>query len=246
MFESQLQDIGLTQGEIKVYLALLDLGETTTGRIIDQSGLSSGKIYEILDKLISKGLVTYIVKEKTKYFQPTNPKKILEYVQDQQRRIEEKQQQIESILPSLLASYSAQKIAYSAIIYKGIQGLRTALFDTLDGLGADDEWLAFGVRGDRPEPVMRIWDQWLKQRVKRRIPSKMIVANKDAYNLFKDIGLTGFRLLALNSFAPVTISGNVVLIYNWSDLSVLKITNQETASSFKELFYSLWTIGKPL
>ena len=34
MIEQVLQEIGLTQNEIKVYLALLDLGESKTGDIL--------------------------------------------------------------------------------------------------------------------------------------------------------------------------------------------------------------------
>src|SRR3989344_337750 len=63
MNEQLLEDIGLTKGEIKVYLTLLKLRETTTGKIIEEAQISSGKIYEILDKLIKKGLVSYIIKE---------------------------------------------------------------------------------------------------------------------------------------------------------------------------------------
>ena len=68
MLEKELMGIGLTQREVKVYLALLKLGESTTGKIIQESGISSGKIYEILEKLIGKGLASYTIKEKTKYF----------------------------------------------------------------------------------------------------------------------------------------------------------------------------------
>ncbi|MFH1455442.1 MAG: helix-turn-helix domain-containing protein, partial [archaeon] len=68
MNEKLLEEIGLTKGEVKVYLTLLKLGSTTTGKIIDEAQISSGKIYEILDKLIKKGLASYIIKDKTKYF----------------------------------------------------------------------------------------------------------------------------------------------------------------------------------
>ena len=49
-----LEEIGLTKSEIKVYLALLELGSSTTGPIVDKSKASSSKIYEILDKLMQK------------------------------------------------------------------------------------------------------------------------------------------------------------------------------------------------
>ena len=47
MDEKILEQIGLTKGESIVYLTLLKIGETTTGKIIEQAQISSGKIYEI-------------------------------------------------------------------------------------------------------------------------------------------------------------------------------------------------------
>ena len=69
MKKSLLEDIGLTRSEINVYLALLELGSSTTGKIIDKAKVSSSKIYEVLDKLIQKGLVSFIIKSGIKYFQ---------------------------------------------------------------------------------------------------------------------------------------------------------------------------------
>jgi sugar-specific transcriptional regulator TrmB len=54
-----LEDIGLTKTEIKIYLALLKLGQSTTTNIIKDAGIHASKVYEFLDKLIKKGLVSY-------------------------------------------------------------------------------------------------------------------------------------------------------------------------------------------
>ena len=63
-----LRKVGLTDGESKVYLALLELGSSTTGPIVKEADIAKSIVYQILDRLIQKGLVSYIVKEKTKYF----------------------------------------------------------------------------------------------------------------------------------------------------------------------------------
>ena len=68
-----MRKVGLTNSEIAVYSALVKLRSSTTGPIVKEAGISSGKIYEILDKLIAKGLVSYIVKAGRKYFQLTEP-----------------------------------------------------------------------------------------------------------------------------------------------------------------------------
>ena len=47
-----LREAGLTKGEIKVYLALIELGSTTTGPLIEKSKVSRSIVNEILKKLI--------------------------------------------------------------------------------------------------------------------------------------------------------------------------------------------------
>ena len=64
-----LAEIGLTERESKVYLALLELGSTTTGPLVKKSEVPNSKVYEILESLQNKGLVSWITKGKTKYFQ---------------------------------------------------------------------------------------------------------------------------------------------------------------------------------
>ena len=39
-----LADLGLTDGEIRVYTALLELGASTSGKIIEKSKISPSKI----------------------------------------------------------------------------------------------------------------------------------------------------------------------------------------------------------
>ena len=53
--EELLAEIGLTKSEIAVYFALLEIGSSTTGPIIKEAGIASGKAYLILDKLLEKG-----------------------------------------------------------------------------------------------------------------------------------------------------------------------------------------------
>ena len=64
-----LLKIGLTEGESKVYLALTELGSSTVGPIVKKSGVAYSNIYDILHRLIEKGIVSFIIKNKTRYFQ---------------------------------------------------------------------------------------------------------------------------------------------------------------------------------
>ncbi|MBW3012929.1 helix-turn-helix domain-containing protein, partial [Candidatus Woesearchaeota archaeon] len=92
--ETLLEGLGLTKSEISVYLALLELGSSTTGKIVDKSGASSSKIYEILDKLIQKGLVSYVLKANIKYFEAAPPKRILDYIEEKKASISKQEEDV--------------------------------------------------------------------------------------------------------------------------------------------------------
>jgi len=71
--EEFLDEIGLSQYEKKTYLTLLRIGNSKSRKIAKESGVSYGRIYEILDKLEEKGLVT-IIPTKPKTFDAIDPK----------------------------------------------------------------------------------------------------------------------------------------------------------------------------
>ena len=77
MEEKVFRDLGFSEREIKVYLALLELGSTTVGPVAAKTRLQHSKVYQTIEKLIDKGLVTFVLKSKTKYFQAEEPKQIL-------------------------------------------------------------------------------------------------------------------------------------------------------------------------
>ncbi|MDO8660455.1 MAG: helix-turn-helix domain-containing protein, partial [Candidatus Woesearchaeota archaeon] len=91
---SPLIDVGLTQGESKVYVALLELGFAKAGRVIEQTNLQSSVVHSVLHSLCSKGLVAYVKKENIKHYKAVSPEILLDYV-------EKKKQAIAMILPVL-------------------------------------------------------------------------------------------------------------------------------------------------
>ena len=65
-FES-LKKLGLTEGEIKVYTSLIKMGRAPITIISSKTGLNRTGLYDIMEGLIEKGLVSYIYEEKKKY-----------------------------------------------------------------------------------------------------------------------------------------------------------------------------------
>src|SRR3989338_2284171 len=111
MNTSVLKKIGLTDTEIKTYVELLSLGATSAGKIVAQTGIHRKNLYDALNKLIEKGLVTYVIENKIRVFQAKEPDNLLRY-------LDEKREELEEILPELNAKASSHAPEIESEIYR--------------------------------------------------------------------------------------------------------------------------------
>ena len=76
-----LQEIGLANSEIIVYTTLLKTGSIKVGGLMREVSLHRSRVYEAINRLIEKGLVSYVIKENIKYFEASNPERLLSYIE---------------------------------------------------------------------------------------------------------------------------------------------------------------------
>ena len=247
MNEKLLEEIGLTKGEIKVYLTLLEIGQTTTGKIIEKAQISSGKIYEILDKLMKKGLVSFIIKEKTKYFQASSPNRILDFIHEKEKNLKEKEQELQKEIPLLLDLQKSKREKYETNLFRGFRGIQTAIFDALRDLTSKDKVLAMGIISSKKELFNIMWQKWHIERIRRKIVCEAIFSDKgtEYYNVFKKMRHTNVKVLEGITPSAIDIMGDKVLIFTYEDEpSCLSITNKEIAKSFTTFFETMWRIAE--
>src|SRR4030043_655358 len=96
MIEDDLQEIGLTKKEAEIYLAALELGETTIQRIAKKSGVKRATIYRIADELKKKGLMSSYKKKTGAVYRAESPRKLNE-------KIQARADLMAKILPNMLA-----------------------------------------------------------------------------------------------------------------------------------------------
>ena len=166
MDETLLEKLGLTRGEIKVYLALNKLGESTIGPIGKESKVSKSKMYDILDRLIEKGLVGYITKEGTKYFMANDPHMILEYIEKKENELGKiKNEVVTEVLPQLMmqrASVSKKRVAE---MYEGLNGIKAVREELMMTFKAEDTFMVLGA----PKIANVKWEGWFLDFHRRRI-----------------------------------------------------------------------------
>jgi sugar-specific transcriptional regulator TrmB len=143
-----LLKIGLTEGEAKVYLALSELGSSTVGPIVKKAGVAYSNIYDILHRLIEKGIVSFIIKNKTKYFQAASPSNLVQYLDKKQEKIIQDKELLKKILPDI-EKLQEIKSKQEAEVFIGKKGLRTAYEKLCKDASKHDEILFFYIHDEK-------------------------------------------------------------------------------------------------
>ena len=123
--QKELENLGLTSNESKIYIYLLKKGETTTGSIIKETNIANSRVYESLNSLISKSLVTYTIQKDGKHFKAENPRTLIEIENERKKKIE-------LILPSLINLQNKEQKETSTAVYEGFQGFKTAFHKIIE------------------------------------------------------------------------------------------------------------------
>jgi predicted transcriptional regulator len=250
MDTSILREAGLTDGEIKVYLALLELGSSTTGPITEKSGIARSIIYQILDKLTQKGLVSQIIKEKTKYFQAAEPNKILEYIEERKSKLEENKRMVEKFLPELVLK---QKFAPKSEtnMYLGFKGIRTAHEHSYLKLKKGEGYCYLGVPAYQPEEQHLYWKRDGVRRVKAGIRFKGLMNRDTDPEILKNRNSysgTEVRYMPEGIKTPacfMTFKDTVIIILQSPTAIAVEIINQDIADSFQAYFEEFWRKSVP-
>ena len=89
MIEENLSKLGFSPSEIKIYLHLLKNGSSYPNKISAEAKLNRTNVYEALDRLVAKGVVSFITKNKVKWYEAKSPDSILSMLKQQQNEFNE-------------------------------------------------------------------------------------------------------------------------------------------------------------
>ena len=236
-----LEDLGLTNAEIKTYLALLDLGSSTAGAILEKSALQNSVIHRALNSLIEKGLINYVLEGKRKVYQATDPEQFLHF-------IDEKKERFQKLLPELKMRQKLAPSKESATIFKGIRGLKEIYHFMIDLDGK--EYNTFGGGKDCLARMGETW--WLSMHTKRianKLKSRQVFDEtiRPHDNKFGKRPLTKVRYLSADfaQFQETIIVGDYVAITVFTERPYgFLIHDAEVAKGYKKYFELLWNIAK--
>jgi sugar-specific transcriptional regulator TrmB len=243
-----LEDIGLTEGETKVYLSLLRMGESKTGPIAKDAMVSSSKVYKILDRLINKGLVVYVIKGKVKFFSAVEPRRILDYMKRREKEFKKKMNVVADIIPQLENEMNIRQQP-EAVVYDGLRAVSNFFWNILDELKSGEQYYVLGANYGDQDPVLRaFFSKYHKARYKRGIKVKMLANHNERRNLLA----TTKKSANIRYLPEHFISKMQITFYkNKAFISIMKkrptgflIYGEEAVRNFQGYFDSFWRIAK--
>src|SRR3990167_2385024 len=120
-----LEKIGLSKAEIKVYISLLELGSVPSGSIVKETEFRKSTVYESIRRLQEKGLVSYVIKEGIKYFEATDPERIIDFIHEQKRKLNETEENAKELIKHLKKGFDILKPHAEAHVLVGVEGFKT-------------------------------------------------------------------------------------------------------------------------
>jgi len=242
-----LQKSGLTEGESKVYLSLLGLGQSSITKIVTKSKVSTSKSYDILNRLEEKGLVSHALISGIKHFKAASPNRIIENLESKEKEMKTTLLEVEKILPFLLDKQKEKESDEEAEIYIGMNGLISVFNEETAWMKeTNGKSYAIGLTtgGKYGESVNKFFERMQYKRDKLKLKT-YIIANKKTKGSFHYLEKSkhcqikyveaGSEMVSINTYSEKTI----IAIYSKKPF-LFVIKSKDLAKDFKEYFDSIW------
>lgn len=242
--QEKLIRLGLSKNEATIYLFLLKNPNITTGLIIKETGISNSRVYESLNSLIAKGLVSYIIQKDGKHFNASPPEKFLE-------KEEERKKQIEELVPELKKLKTEKEFRTNTAVFEGFEGFKTAFKKIIEDCPKEETIyiLGFSEQPYATESLRIFLTNMNLKSAQKKHKLKILLDSSVEETLGKDREKeknTEVKYMPKGYISPsaIDVFEDYVYIFLWEEKPfVFMIRNERIAESFKQYFNFLWKIA---
>lgn len=239
--EETLIDCGLTKNESKVYVALLKLGSATAVEITKKSKVHRVNVYDALERLQYKGLISTIMQAKKRIYEAANPEQLLNL-------IKQKEEALQQILPELEQEFKLKKEKQQVYHFLGPEGVMRAYYMILEQKAT---LYALGGSGLNRKYLKHRHEMWNKERKKRRIKIKALYyehTRKERESSWDDPTVK-IRFLPnkFKTIGMIDICGDLIvnLLPIEGEIMAIVIENKILADTYRKHFDFIWQFAKP-
>ena len=239
----ELEKLGLNKNESIVYVELMKFGKATAGELIKKTQFHRTIIYDNLDKLIDKGLVSYIfLGGKRKLFQIAPPEMLSDFLAEEQKKLDEKRNLANNLQKEIKKSFQINSGKQEAAIYRGVKGAKFVLYDILN---EKKDLISFGAPKESVEIMGSVyWKNYNLKRQKLRIHAKLLFneslrewAKKEIFHF--PTNKIKFMKIFKEAITQTIVCGSKTAVFVWTDKPIVTLIDDVNVSDSYIHFFKM-------
>lgn len=242
MYNEILEELGLSQNEAKIYIALIELGQSSVPKISVKTGIHKRNIYDTIPRLLQKGIIYQLAETKENKYAAVEPDKLSDLIW-------EKESRLNKILPALNRQFKKTTTNEAVYIYKGVEGFKNYLRDILK---AGEDVYFIGAKGGWFDKNLQTFiKKFLKQAKAKGIKYHHIFDNSVREQAPELLPLLGkpykFLPSKYSTTGAIDIFGDHIVTFSGlnvkeitQDVTLVVIINKELADCYRTWFKFMW------
>lgn len=252
---SFLENLGLNNEEITIYLALIEKGPLTILELSRDTGINRTRVYRLLEKLKRKGIIDEVIEEHKTLAKACEIENLELLIKDKEAKTKYLRETFPHISDMLSGKRVLSQPNTKVLFYRGKEGIRQQVWNTLH---AKKEAIGYSYR-PLVDLIGNYYLQWREEWIKRNLIFRDLYSDEYLKGRKKGVydnissPAKNFRSLyispeILDINHQVDIYNNVLSFYNWHEGEIfgVEIYNEKIAQTQKQLFEIVWKMARPV
>jgi sugar-specific transcriptional regulator TrmB len=242
MHEDELQQIGLTEKEARVYVTALELGKATAQQIATKSHLKRPTTYFTIDALMNKGLMSSIHEGKKQFFMAESPERLEDVFNARQDDLKRQGEKLKALIPELKKMHPETSDAPTVRYYTGKDGVLSMIKDMLDVEQNEQIYMAYNADLIRDLLTTQEQEKIRFVRQQKNIKIRALYTSKDESLPNTDVS-TRLRLNGVEYplTADIAVYADKIRLTSLEDGIVgIMIQNKHIADTLKTILRVAW------
>lgn len=239
----ELEKLGLNKNESKVYYSLLLKGEATAQELVRSMGVYRNIVYDNLEKLTQKGLVSFIREGKKKKFIAEKPSAIVEFLESKKNELENEINKAKDLIPLINEIRGSHSVKQETTLFKGIAGMKKVLSEIVQ---AKESW-CIGITNESVKLLGETyWKNYNLKKKETKTHEWLLWNNDFRNNVIGNNKKSKHRVLPkeLNQVTETILYEDKAAIFVFSaEPIVILIENKQVFEMFRKHFDFLWKLS---
>lgn len=243
-----LESVGLTPREAQIYLFLLEIPEAKAGEICKNTHIKTSHIYDLLEKLLEKGLINYKIENNIKLFRAANPEALYTKFREKEEKLEKEKTELKEFIATLSQTPKKENKLNDFKYFQGLSGIRSMLTEVIESVQPNSEYLVSPAKIAYEKINPFLLQYFHPERIKKKISQRLLIPNsiKKHGKERKNLKLLEIRYTELELESEFAVLGEYFYLLSESEKPYgLLIKDKNFANTMTKVFNQLWEKGKP-